>query len=96
MLKTISILLLAVAMAVTIAACGGGGKDYNIGPIFPLSPNKCAQYDGTQSGSGATESCMVTQSECEKAAAAWQKAMDASGQQDSAIEFSCNSVGDGN
>jgi hypothetical protein len=76
-------------MAVTIAGCGGSDpKSYDISPIFPLSSGKCAKYGGDQQGSGITATCMVTKSECEKAAADWRNAM-ASGGVIDAIEFTC-------
>jgi hypothetical protein len=81
---------LGIAMiVVVVAACGGSNaKAYDIGPVFPLDPNKCARYGGDQKGSGPTASCMVTKAECEKAAADWRQAMQSSGVND-AIEFSC-------
>ena len=80
----------AACIAVALTGCGGSNaKAYDIGPVFPLDPNKCAKYGGDQKGSGLTASCMVTKAECEKAAADWRQAMQSSGVND-AIEFSCN------
>jgi hypothetical protein len=87
--KSIATVLLAMGVVLMLAACGGGGKTYDIGPLFPLSPDKCAKYDGDQSGSGMTESCMVTKGECERAVADWQEAMQSGGVNE-AIEFSCS------
>jgi hypothetical protein len=80
--------LIAACMAVAISACGGSGKTYDIGPIFPLDPGKCAKYNGEAEGSGVTESCMVSKGECERAAADWEEAMQSSAVTE-AIEFSC-------
>lgn len=82
--------LVAAIVASCLAGCGGGkARTYDISPIFPLSPDKCAKYDGVQSGTGLAAKCMVTKAECEKAAADWRAAMQQSGVND-AIEFSCN------
>lgn len=78
----------AAIVAVALAACGGGGKTYDIGSIFPLDPGKCAKYGGTQEGSVPTESCMVTKEECERAATDWREAMQSGGVTET-IEFSC-------
>ena len=76
-------------LAAALAGCGtSNAKAYDIGPVFPLDPNKCARYGGDEKGSGPTASCMVTKAECEKAAADWRQAMQSSGVND-AIEFSC-------
>jgi hypothetical protein len=69
----------AASMAVALTACGDGGKTYDISPIFPLSSDKCAKYNGDEQGSGITATCMVTEDECEKAAADWQGAMQSGG-----------------
>jgi hypothetical protein len=80
--------LIAVAItAAALTACGGGGKTYDIGPIFPLTANKCAKYHGEEGGSGITETCMVSKDECERAAADWTEAMEGGGVE--AVEFSC-------
>lgn len=74
------------------SACLGGGsgssKTYDISPIFPLSPDKCAKYDGDAEGSGIDARCWVTKDECEKAASDWRQAMQSGGVTD-AIQFSC-------
>lgn len=88
MLMRLSVLLVTAGLAVVVAACGGSGKTYDIGPIFPLSPDKCAKYGGTQEGSVPTETCMVTKEECERAAADWREAMQSGGVNET-IEFSC-------
>ena len=85
--KTFAFVVAAI-MAIAITGCGSGGKTYDISPVFPLDPGKCARYDGNQQGSGPTATCMVTKAECEKAAGDWRKAMQTSGVND-AIEFSC-------
>ncbi len=84
-------LLTAASAAALLAGCGGGGKTYDISPIFPASDPaaKCARYHGDLTGSGITATCMVTKDECEKAAADWRQAM-ASGGVNDAIEFSCH------
>ncbi|HEX5990574.1 MAG TPA: hypothetical protein VFY75_10225 [Solirubrobacterales bacterium] len=81
-------LLVTASAAVALAACGDGGKTYDISPIFPLSADKCAEYNGEEEGSGFTATCMVTKDECERAAADWREAMQSSGVND-AIEFRC-------
>jgi hypothetical protein len=78
----------AVSMAIALTGCGGDAKAYDIAPIFPLSSDKCARYDGDQKGSGIATSCMVTKAECENAAADWRSAMQKSGVND-AINFTC-------
>ncbi len=79
----------AVSTAIALAACGSGGKAYDISPIFPLSPGKCAKYNGDEQGTGIGATCMVTKDECERAAADWNTAMQ-SGAVNDAIEFSCS------
>jgi hypothetical protein len=78
----------AGSMVVAMTACGGGGKTYDISPIFPLSSGKCAKYNGEQEGSGLSETCMVSKDDCERAAADWEETMQ-SGAVTEAIEFSC-------
>jgi hypothetical protein len=81
----------AVCVALLFASCGGssaGAKTYTIAPIFPLTAGKCAEYHGIQQGSGVSAACLVTRSECEKAASDWRRAMQ-SGGTSTAIEFSC-------
>ncbi len=81
--------LAAASMAAALTACGGGGKTYDISPVFPLTEGKCAKYNGEEQGSGITATCMVTKDDCEKAVADWKTAMESSGVND-AIEFSCS------
>lgn len=89
MLKVKMLALFAVAgLSVTLSACGGGDKTYDISPVFPLTANKCAKYHGDEQGSGISATCMVTKDECERAAADWRQAME-SGGVNGAIEFSC-------
>jgi hypothetical protein len=78
----------AAASLTALSGCGDTAKGYDISPIFPLSSGKCARYGGSQEGSGFAAKCMVTKSECEKAAADWRAAMQSGGVND-AIEFSC-------
>ena len=77
-------------MAAALTACGGRGKTYDIGPIFPASSpsEKCARYHGDLKGSGPFASCMVTKAECERAAADWNEAMQSSGINNPVV-FSC-------
>ncbi len=90
MITKILAVFAATSMTAALTACGGAeAKSYDISPIFPLSSGKCAQYDGTQQGSGITATCMVNKSECEKAAADWRAAMQNGGVNE-AIEFSCH------
>lgn len=87
----ISALLAVIAMAAVLASCGGGGgKTYDIGPVFPASSpsEKCARYNGDLKGSGPLASCMVTKSECERAAADWNESMRNSGINNPVL-FSC-------
>lgn len=79
----------ASSLVVGVTACGGGGKTYDISPIFPLSSDKCAKYNGEQEGSGPTETCMVSKDDCERASADWNEAMESGAVYD-AIEFSCD------
>jgi hypothetical protein len=86
--------LVAVLAAATtvfaLSACGATeSKGYDIGPIFPLTPNKCAKYHGTTEGSGPTAHCWVTKSECTRAASDWNQAM-RQGYVRDAIQFSCD------
>ncbi len=75
--------------AVALSACGqGDSKSYDISPIFPLSANKCAKYDGTSEGSGFAAHCWVTKDKCQQAAADWREAMRQGGVTD-AIQFEC-------
>jgi len=80
----------AASMAAAVSGCEASAKTYDIAPIFPLSTGKCARYGGHEEGSGITAKCMVTKSDCEKAASDWRKAMETGGVGNEAIEFSCN------
>ena len=82
-------LLATAAIAIALTGCStGGSKTYDIAPIFPLSADKCAKYDGKAEGSGLTSHCWVTKSKCQQAAADWRQAMRQGGVND-AIEFRC-------
>lgn len=82
--------LAAAALTIAVSGCSSGDeKRYDISPIFPLSANKCAEYHGDESGEGFNATCMVTKSECERAAADWRKVMRERGVND-AIQFSCD------
>lgn len=79
----------AVAVAAAVGGCGSEAKKYDIAPVFPLSADKCARYDGDESGSGFGARCMVTKSQCEKAASDWRDSMKA-GHVNDAINFRCD------
>lgn len=86
--------LIAVFAAATtmfaLSACEHNDpKAYDISPIFPLSSDKCAKYDGKVDGQGITSHCYVTKAQCERAAADWRQAMQHGGVTD-AIQFSCS------
>lgn len=84
----IATLFATVTLAAAVSGClSSEGKDYDISPIFPLSSNKCAEYNGEQSGEGFSATCMVTKSDCERAAADWKQATRNVGD---AIQFSCD------
>lgn len=80
--------LATVAMAAAVAGCGSEKKTYDIAPIFPASTDKCARYGGDQKGEGFQATCLVSKSECEKAAADWRNSMQKRGIDD-ATQFSC-------
>ena len=82
---------LAVSAAVMALAAGGQSDttSSDISPIFPLSADKCAKYDGNAEGSGFSAPCWVTPAKCEQATPDWQQAMREGGVSD-AIQFSCN------
>ena len=68
-------------------ACGSGGSGtYDIGPIFPLTKNKCAKYNGKESGSGLSSQCLVGAADCKRAAADW---LEATRNLPDAIRFTC-------
>jgi hypothetical protein len=80
-------LLATAGTVVILAGCGDGGKTYDISAIFPLSPDKCAEYGGTEEGSGPGATCMVTKEQCERAVSDWRAAtQNVSG----AINFRCD------
>ena len=84
----IATFMISASVAAVLGGCGGDAKTYDISPLFPLDPGKCARYQGDQQGTGLYAPCMVTKDECEKAAADWRTAMQ-SGNVSDAIEFSC-------
>lgn len=88
MKNRITALFATAGTVAVLAACGGGGQTYDISAIFPLSPNKCAEYGGTEEGSGVAATCMVTKEQCERAASDWRTAMQESGV--NAIDFRCD------
>lgn len=79
----------AATMVCAVSACTRDSKTYDISPIFPLSSDKCAKYDGTTEGSGLTAHCWVTKAECERAASDWKQEMQSGGVTD-AIQFRCD------
>lgn len=80
----------ATITVLALSACNNkDSKTYDISPIFPLSSDKCAKYDGKVDGQGITSHCYVTKAKCEQAAADWRQAMQQGGVTD-AIQFSCN------
>jgi uncharacterized lipoprotein YehR (DUF1307 family) len=88
-MRRIAALLVAASVTVALGGCvGSNAKSFDISPVFPLSSDKCAKYDGDQKGSGITATCMVTKDQCEKAAADWRTAMQNGGVHD-AIMFRC-------
>ena len=77
-------------VAIVLAGCSSANaKEYDISSIFPLSPDKCAEYNGDEVGEGIGARCLVTKSECERAAADWDRSMNESGLRD-AIRFTCD------
>ena len=80
----------AATTMLALCACGqSDSKTYDISPIFPLSSNKCARYDGKTEGSGITTKCWVTKAKCEQAVQDWRQAMQQGGVTD-AIQFRCD------
>lgn len=77
-----------VAMTLAVAGCGDA-KAYDIGPLFPLTADKCAKYDGDAKGEGLWASCMVTKAQCERAVADWNQSM-RDGGVDDALLFTCD------
>jgi hypothetical protein len=89
MAMKITALLLTATIGIAVTGCSSSaGKQYDISPIFPLSSGKCAKYHGDQHGEGFNSTCLVTKSECERAAADWRQAM-REGYVNDAIQFSC-------
>lgn len=71
-----AVLVLAITATIAIGGCSSGDeRQFDISPIFPLSADKCASYNGEESGEGFSATCMVTKSDCERAAADWREAM---------------------
>src|SRR4051794_17253058 len=69
-------LFITATLTVALAGCSNGSeKQFDISPIFPLSSGKCAKYNGKQSGEGFNSTCMVSQSDCARAAEDWRQAM---------------------
>ncbi len=82
--------IFVVAAAITGLGCSSAdAKEYDISPIFPLSADKCAKYNGEESGEGLGATCMVTKADCERAVADWEAAMREGGVND-AMQFSCD------
>lgn len=80
----------AAATMLAASACGNtDSKTYDISPIFPLSSDKCAKYDGRTEGTGLAAHCWVTKDKCKQAASDWQRAVQSGGVSD-AIQFSCD------
>lgn len=80
----------AAVTVLALSACSqGGSKDYDIAPLFPLTADKCAKYDGNAEGSGFAAHCWVTKEECEQATQDWRTSMQQGGVTD-ATEFTCN------
>ena len=78
----------AATMTLALSGCSDA-KTYDIGPIFPLTADKCAKYHGDEKGQGITASCMVTKAECDSAVADWNRAMQ-EGSVNDAMKFTCN------
>jgi hypothetical protein len=91
--RTPSRLVAFFATATTVlalSACGqSDSKTYDISPVFPLSSDKCARYDGKTEGAGITAHCWVTKAKCEQAVEDWRQAMGQGGVTD-AVQFSCD------
>lgn len=85
----VAALLVTAALLAVLSGCTAEAKEYDIGPLFPLSPEKCAEYDGDASGEGFTSSCMVTKAECERAVADREEAM-REGFVNDAMQFTCD------
>ena len=82
-----ALLALAATTVFTLSACGSSDKkSYDISPIFPLTADKCAKYDGQVEGTGLLAHCWVTKSKCEQAVTDWHLAMQSV---PDAMEFRC-------
>lgn len=80
----IAALIATATLAFAVSGCSSAdAKEYDISPIFPLSSDTCEKYHGDENEDG---SCLVTKSECERAAADWREAMTSV---EGAIQFSC-------
>ena len=81
-------LLVAVTLMSAVCGCSSSdSKTYDISPIFPLTANKCAKYDGKSEGSGFAAKCLVTRDKCEQAVQDWRNATRSVGD---AIQFRCD------
>jgi hypothetical protein len=78
--------VMVVTMLAAAGCMSGDGKDYDISPIFPLTADKCAKYNGTTDGEGIMAHCWVTKQDCERAASDWRTAMQ---NIPDAIQFTC-------
>jgi len=87
MKRTLGLVAVA-AMTLAMAGCGNE-KAYDIGPLFPLTADKCAKYNGDAKGDGLHGSCMVTKADCERAVADWNQSM-RDGYVDDAMLFTCD------
>ena len=79
-------LFASAVLVLAVSGCGDSGKTYDIGPVFPLSADKCKKYNGTEEGSSPFKQCWVTLEDCERAAADWAKSTK---NVPDAIEFRC-------
>ncbi|MDR0284696.1 MAG: hypothetical protein LBI33_07375 [Propionibacteriaceae bacterium] len=69
-------LAVGVVLALGLVGCGSSSaKQYDIGPLFPATADKCEKYHGKPEGTGLTASCWVGLEDCQRAAADWNKAM---------------------
>lgn len=80
------VLATIAAVALVLTGCQSQANTYDIAPIFPLSADKCAKYDGTAEGTGLGAHCWVTKAKCEEAVKDWRDAMR---NVNDAIQFTC-------
>lgn len=81
--------LIALAVTLAVTACSTPeAKMYDIGPIFPLSPTKCAKYNGEAEDEGPLAHCWVKLADCQRAAADWNSFLKRSGSP--GVRFGCN------